>query len=242
MLARLSIVAGLVAGIAVAAIAIGGILAFAPLPSPSPTPAPSIAIPSPSSPSTEVPSMMPSASAPTATGGSAEPGSPEPSDEASPAESDEPVGDLPFHVGQPAPALVVPQVGGGTIDLAALKGKPVWVNFMGTYCPPCQDEFPLMNGFAARYEDTGLVVIAVDVKEAEPVVRAFADQLHVIFPMGLDADGSVSDAWDASAALPIHFWIDSAGIIRDGASGGIGPDIMADGLQTILPGVVVTPS
>jgi hypothetical protein len=30
-------------------------------------------------------------------------------------------------------------------------------------------------------------------------------------------------------------------MIRDGALGGIGPDIMARGLRTILPGVDVTP-
>ena len=42
------------------------------------------------------------------------------------------------------------QVGGGEIDLANLAGQPVWVNFMLTTCPPCVDEFPLMNGFAAR--------------------------------------------------------------------------------------------
>ncbi len=33
-------------------------------------------------------------------------------------------------------------LGGGTIDLAALKGKPVWVNFMATYCPPCRRRVP----------------------------------------------------------------------------------------------------
>ena len=30
-------------------------------------------------------------------------------------------------------------------------------------------------------------------------------------------------------------------IVRDGALGGIGPDVMATGLETILPGVDVTP-
>jgi thiol-disulfide isomerase/thioredoxin len=44
----------------------------------------------------------------------------------------------------------VPQVGGGEIDLASLRGKPVWVNFMATWCPSCQDELPAMAGFAAR--------------------------------------------------------------------------------------------
>jgi thiol-disulfide isomerase/thioredoxin len=131
-------------------------------------------------------------------------------------------------------------VGGGTIDLADLKGQPVWLNFMATYCPPCQDEFPLMNGFATRYAKDGLVVVAIDVKEDEGTVASFAESLGATFPLGLDASGENATTWDA-LALPVHFWIDKAGIVRDGALGGIGPDIMARGVQSILPGVTVTP-
>jgi thiol-disulfide isomerase/thioredoxin len=145
-----------------------------------------------------------------------------------------------FHVGQPAPALVVPQVGGGTVDLATLKGKPVWVEFMATWCASCRDEFPLMNGFATRYARKGLVVLAVDVREDEGVVASFAQSLNATFPIGLDGDGSAQQRW-AAYALPVHYWIDNQGIVRDGSLGGIGPDIMANGLRSILPGVDVTP-
>jgi cytochrome c biogenesis protein CcmG, thiol:disulfide interchange protein DsbE len=219
---RLSIVAGLLTGVAAAALVIGGLLLLAPVPGAAPTPAPQ--------PSTSLglrPSPSASASADV---------SPSPSGSA--ASSDGP--GTAFHIGEPAPALVVPQVGGGTIDLASLKGSPVWVNFMGTYCPPCIDEFPLMNRFSTRHADDGLVVVAVDVKEDEGTVAAFAEQLAATFPLGLDADGSAATRWDA-VALPVHFWIDKEGIIRDGALGGIGPDIMARGLRTIMPGVDVQP-
>ena len=222
---RLSILAGLVAGVAVALVVLGGILAFAPEPRAASTPAPqpsgSIGIAS-ASPSVAVsPSVAASASAsPSPSGGSSFAGL--------------------FHVGEEAPALVVPQVGGGTIDLTNLRGKPVWVNFMATNCPPCLDEFPLMNGFLARYGDDGLVILAIDVKEEEGVVAAFADRLSATFPLGLDSDGSAQERWGA-LALPVHFWIDKDGIIRDGALGGIGPDIMARGLSAIMPGVDVTP-
>jgi len=111
---------------------------------------------------------------------------------------------------------------------------------MATWCPSCQDEIPLMNGFATRYADTGLVILAVDVREDETAVAAFAKGLDAAFPFGLDADGKAASAWDA-IALPVHFWVDADGIIRDGALGGIGPDVMAEGLKTILPGVDVTP-
>ena len=222
---RLSIVAGLLTGIAAAALVLGGILFLAPVPGAAPTPPPSASLavePTPgSSPSPSASASASAGASPSASGASAGP-------------------EAAFHVGEPAPALVVPQVGGGTIDLANLKGSPVWVNFMGTYCPPCVDEFPRMNGFLARYADDGLVIIAVDVKEDEGTVAAFAEQLNATFPLGLDGDGSVSARWDA-VALPVHFWIDKDGVVRDGALGGIGPDIMARGLRTIMPGVDVQP-
>ena len=143
-------------------------------------------------------------------------------------------------MGQTAPLLVVPQLGGGTIDLANLKGKAVWLNFMQTTCPECVDDFPLMNGFKARYEEKGLVVIAVDIREDEGTVAAFATRLNATFPIGLDTDGAAQRAW-GTYALPIHFWIDRDGIVRAGALGGISPDLMAASLRKILPGVNVTP-
>jgi peroxiredoxin len=226
---RLSIVAGLLTGIAAAALVLGGILVLAPVPGAAPTPPPSASIP-------PAPTPVASGGASPSAGASASVG-------ASPSGSTSGGSGGPaaaFHVGEPAPALVVPQVGGGTIDLRNLKGSPVWVNFMGTYCPPCVDEFPRMNGFLARYADDGLVIVAVDVREDEGTVAAFAERLNATFPLGLDSDGSVAAAWDA-VALPVHFWIDKDGIVRDGALGGIGPDIMARGLRTIMPGVDVQP-
>jgi hypothetical protein len=41
----------------------------------------------------------------------------------------------------------------------------------------------------------------------------------------------------ARRALLVHFRIDADGFVRDAALGGIGPDVMATGLGTILPGV-----
>src|SRR5687768_3641214 len=163
---RLSILAGLLAGVAVALLVLGGILAFAPEPGAAPTPAPQ-----PSGPiTTPTPTPSASAASPSASGASGSP-----SASAAPSGGSSAAGL--FHIGEQAPALVVPQVGGGTIDLTNLRGKPVWVNFMGTYCPPCIDEFPLMNGFASRYGDDGLVILAIDVKEQEGAVAAFAESL-----------------------------------------------------------------
>ena len=126
------------------------------------------------------------------------------------------------------------------MDLASWRGHPVWVNFMATWCLPCRDELPLMAGYASRYRDDGLVVLLIDEREDAATVSSFLSDLGVTLPAGLDQNGAALADWGA-LALPVHFWVDADGVIRDAALGGIGPDLMARGLGSIMPGVAVTP-
>jgi cytochrome c biogenesis protein CcmG, thiol:disulfide interchange protein DsbE len=227
-----AILTGLLAGVLVAAGVLAAFVFVGPDPiGLRPTPSPTFSL---------EPSVSPSASA-VASGSATPSGSaPAPSGSGAPAPSGSGAVQAGFHVGEQAPALSVPQLGGGTIDLTALRGKAVWLNFMQTSCPECVDEFPLMNSFKARYSEKGLVVIAVDIREDEGTVASFADRLRATFPFGLDTDGKAQQAW-GTYALPIHFWIDKDGIVRAGALGGIGADAMADGVRKIMPGVTITP-
>lgn len=212
MTPRTATVAGLGAGVAVALLLLVAFAAFVPAPV------------------AEAPSGSPSVGA-------------SPSPEASVEPTPTPRSSLiiaGFDIGQPAAPLKVPQLGGGEIDLANLAGQAVWVNFMATYATASRSEFALMNDFAARYADTGLVIIAIDVREDEDTASAFAVDTSAAFPIGLDLDGAAQAAWEAPV-LPVHFWIDAEGVIRAGALGGVGGDVMAAKLQTILPGVEVTP-
>lgn len=220
---RLTVVVGLVAGLVVGAAFLVALVALLPTPpvtgaSPSPTLAPSAG-----------PSVTPAPPAPSS-------GAP-PSAAPTPATS--PGGEA-FHIGEEAPPLRVAQLGGGEIDLAALRGKPVWVVFWATWCPSCRDEFPVMNGFAARHAEDGLVIVAVDMEEDEGAVASYVQELGLIFPVGLDPTGAAAAGWDV-VAPPIHFFVDAEGVVRDGALGGIGPDIMAAALRRIMPGVDVEP-
>jgi cytochrome c biogenesis protein CcmG, thiol:disulfide interchange protein DsbE len=236
MRSGVTILAGLLAGV-LSALGILAALVFVG-PDPvglRPTPSPSAAA---SLVAVASPSLSPSPAAPA----SAAPGSGAPSGSAglggSAAPSD--ASQAGFHVGETAPPLVVSQLGGGTIDLATLRGKAVWLNFMQTTRPESVDDFPVMNDFKARYEEKGLVVMAVDIREDEAKVAAFAVRLNVTFPIGLDGDGTAQQAW-GTYALPIHFWIDKEGIIRAGALGGVGRDIFAANLGKVMPGVTITP-
>jgi len=226
---RVAVLVAMLAGVVTMAVAIGVVVAIAP-PIDHPAPrAPSLAPPSAVPPSAVPPSAMPP-SAVVAPPASTAPASPSSSDPLA----------AQFHLGQPAPPLVVAKLGGGTIDLSKLRGKPVWLDFMGTYCPASRTEFPLMAGFATRYASTGLVVVAVDVAESATTVAAFAKSLGATFPIGLDPNGTAQRAWGA-IVLPLHYWIGPDGVIRAGAYGGLSAAEMAANLQQILPGVSVTP-
>ncbi|MET1232828.1 MAG: TlpA disulfide reductase family protein [Candidatus Limnocylindrales bacterium] len=159
-----------------------------------------------------------------------EPPTPSPSSEPSPEVSPSPstgvgLGDL-------APALKVGGLGESEIDLAALKGTPVWVNFTATWCPTCRDELGTMERFALA--NPGVTLLVVDVKEPADVVQALVDSTGITMPVGLDLDGQAQLAWNAYA-LPVHFFIDKDGIVREYIYGGPGPDQFLAALQKVLP-------
>jgi thiol-disulfide isomerase/thioredoxin len=139
-----------------------------------------------------------------------------------------------LRVGDAAPPLTLPQLGGGTIDLAAIEDRPVWVNFTASWCPTCRDELPLMERIQAQLDDR-LTVIAVDVREDPDTVASLASELGLTLPIGLDQEGRAQLAWGAYA-LPVHYWVDADGRIRYVLYGAPGPDQFIEGVRSVLPG------
>jgi thiol-disulfide isomerase/thioredoxin len=66
---------------------------------------------------------------------------------------------------------------GRPIRLADLRGKAVWINFWASWCPPCQQETPIIRELTERYREAGLVVVAIAVQETSPAdIRAYAER------------------------------------------------------------------
>jgi peroxiredoxin len=166
------------------------------------------------------------------------PASPSPSPSASPADSPSPSASgsaqVGLQIGQLAPPLEVDQLGGGTINLTALRGQAVWLNFLGSWCPPCYDELPRMESYWLRLKDKGLAIVGVDIKERPEDAAALVKQTGITFPIGVDPSSSTEQYWSGIPA-PIHFWIDRDGVVRSFAFGGIGKQQMEAGLSTVLP-------
>jgi thiol-disulfide isomerase/thioredoxin len=79
--------------------------------------------------------------------------------------------------------------------LADYKGKPLIVNFWATWCPPCREEMPSMERAWQKIESEGIAMIGINVGEDFDQVFGFTADIEVSFPLLLDIDGQVTNAW-----------------------------------------------
>jgi peroxiredoxin len=115
--------------------------------------------------------------------------------------------------GTPAKALRLPGLDGPEVDLAALRGRPVVVNFWATWCEPCREEMPSIERLRASLEGRPFAVLAVNLAEPESRIRKFLDTMPLGFAVLLDRDAKVARAWQAKM-LPATYIVGPDGVIR----------------------------
>lgn len=126
-------------------------------------------------------------------------------------------------VGAPAPPLAgirdgapVPllDLDGRPIELDDLRGQVVWVNFWATWCPPCQEETPVLRALDTTHRDRGLAIVGVSVQETEPAdIRRYAETYGLRYRIGFDGTSEVFRAW-RGFGLPTQVFLDRDGIVR----------------------------
>lgn len=112
--------------------------------------------------------------------------------------------------GSIAPNFVLQSVDGDRIELKDLKGKGVFLNFWGTWCGPCKQEFPYMANQYEVFKDRGVEIVAVNVGESNIAVKNFMESYGVNFPVAMDKDRQVTEAYDITP-LPTTFLINPEG-------------------------------
>jgi cytochrome c biogenesis protein CcmG, thiol:disulfide interchange protein DsbE len=117
------------------------------------------------------------------------------------------------NVGEPAPALVVQELGGPTFSLAAARGNVVVVNFWATWCPPCRKEMPALDAFYRKYHDRGVQMIGISVDR--PHDRSDVKKVMELFsyPAAMLGDAKVND-FGTPSALPTTVVVDANGVVR----------------------------
>ena len=111
----------------------------------------------------------------------------------------------------PAVALVDPD--GKQLNTAALSGKPVLLNLWATWCAPCVEEMPLLDGLAGDYGDKLRVVVASqDLSGAEKVVPFFEKANFARLEPWLDRENALSTALGGDGVLPTTVLYDASGV------------------------------
>lgn len=91
-------------------------------------------------------------------------------------------------VGQPAPAVKLAGMQ-GTVDLAALRGQVVYLDFWASWCGPCRVSFPWMNQMQAKYGARGLQIVGVSVDAKREDADRFLAQMPARFLIAFDPAG-----------------------------------------------------
>lgn len=102
--------------------------------------------------------------------------------------------------------------GRGTDAIANHRGRPIVINFFASWCPPCEEEAPLLNRVQEQLEAAGGTVIGVAVDDARSDTQGFIDDHGVRFPVLRDVDRALSKNFEVKG-LPETFVIDEQGRI-----------------------------
>ncbi|MDD3447934.1 MAG: TlpA disulfide reductase family protein [Gammaproteobacteria bacterium] len=112
--------------------------------------------------------------------------------------------------GRPAAApLALPDLEGGTVRLADLRGRWVLVNFWAAWCAPCRREMPSMERAWRTLRPAGLELLAVHAGPSAAAARKFLDQVPVGFTVVVDEALGVA-GWDIPG-LPVTYLVDPRG-------------------------------
>lgn len=111
-------------------------------------------------------------------------------------------------------------------DSLSLAGKVVYVDFWASWCIPCRESMPWMDGMDARYHARGLRVVTINLDKHTDAAHAFLDKMNVRLPVVYDPNGKLAKLYDLQV-MPTSFVYGRDGKLKATHEGFHSDDLMA---------------
>lgn len=143
----------------------------------------------------------------------------------------------------PAPDFTLKDQLGNSHTLSDYQGKVVFLNFWGTWCPPCRAEMPDIQALYEEYgENQGDVVFLgvahpnLGQEGTAEDVAAFMEENGYTYPTLMDEGGAVSTYSYYISGFPTTFMIDTDGNVYGYVTGQLTLDMMRSIIQQTIDG------
>ena len=121
--------------------------------------------------------------------------------------------------------------GQSEVKMSELRGKVVFINFWASWCIPCAQEAPVLEGAWRYYQPDGQVVfLGVDYVDTEPEARIFLKRFGNTYPNGPDLGGRISQMFRIKG-VPETYVFDTDGILKYVK---IGPFLSVDEIRAVI--------
>lgn len=122
-------------------------------------------------------------------------------------------------------------IDGKTLQSAELRGRPLVIVMLASWCPPCKKEAPALEKAYLAYREKGVLFLGIFVASSDKSILGFAEKYRLTFPVG-KADGITEQfSWKP---FPATAFVSRDGTILRKHFGEVGYDELVAGIEEIL--------
>jgi cytochrome c biogenesis protein CcmG/thiol:disulfide interchange protein DsbE len=120
-----------------------------------------------------------------------------------------------------------------TVTLNSLLGHPTVLSFWTTWCPYCKRQTPVLVEAYTHYAKYDIQFVGIDVKDAQDSVQTYITANHIPYPIALDLEGQIAQAYNVSG-FPTTFFLDGTGHIIARHIGALTAEKLTEYLQQLV--------